>query len=169
MRSKDHFMAVLTHLQRMSYDIFSLLYRLMNRWYILHLGTVYTGSTLIEISEHMNFMKIFHAPFFVDYLSLVCHAAPIFLLTWRARSDEPCRYLEHVRKMHRKLSRSLWKKKFPLKNKVFSEYSNIILSVISFSFFELKFFSKAPKNFSVDLTKMFKMSARSAWPRFLGL
>ena len=65
----------------MSYDIFSLLYRLMNRWYILHLGTVYTGSTLIEISEHMNFMKIFHAPFFVDYLSLVCHAVPIFF--WR--------------------------------------------------------------------------------------
>ena len=67
-------------------------------------------TTLIEISEHMNFMKIFHIPFFVDYLSLVCHAAPIFLLMWRARSGEPCKYLEHVRKMHRKLSRSLWKK-----------------------------------------------------------
>ena len=115
MRSKDHIMAVLTHLQRMSYDIFSLLYRLMNRWYILHLGTVYTGSTLIKISEHMNFMKIFYTAFFVDYLSLVCHAAPIFLLTWRARSGGPCRYLEHVCKVHTKFSRGLWKRKVSAK------------------------------------------------------
>ena len=62
-RSKGHSMAVLTHFQRMSYDIFSLLYRPVIRCCILLLGTVYTGSELIEISEPINVMKIFLGSF----------------------------------------------------------------------------------------------------------
>ena len=63
MRLKDHNIAVLTHFQGMSYDIFSLLYRSVIRCCILLLGTVYTGSELIEISEPINVMKIFLGSF----------------------------------------------------------------------------------------------------------
>ena len=49
--------------------------------YILLLGTVYTGSTLIEISEHMNFMKFLMHFFFVDIVLLVWFAVPLYLLT----------------------------------------------------------------------------------------
>ena len=62
-RLKDHCMAVLTHFQRMPYDIFSLLYVLIFRCCILLLGTVYIGSELIEISEPINVVKIFLASF----------------------------------------------------------------------------------------------------------
>ena len=63
MHLKEHCMAVLTHFQQMSYDIFSLLYRPVIRCCILLLGTVYTGSELIEISEPINVMKIFLGSF----------------------------------------------------------------------------------------------------------
>ena len=61
-------MAVLTHFQQMSYDIFSLLYRSVIRCCILLLGTVYTGSELIEISEPINVMKIFLGSFCLYFL-----------------------------------------------------------------------------------------------------
>ena len=47
----------------MSYDIFSLLYGPVIRCCILLLGTVYTGSELIEISGPINVMRIFLAYF----------------------------------------------------------------------------------------------------------
>ena len=61
-RLKENCMAVLTHFQQMSYDIFSLLYIPIIRCCILLLGT-YIGSELIEISELINVMKIFLASF----------------------------------------------------------------------------------------------------------
>ena len=67
-RLKDHNIAVLTHFQRMSYDIFSLLYRSVSKCCILLLGTVYTGSELIEISEPINVMKIFLGSFCLYFL-----------------------------------------------------------------------------------------------------
>eukprot|EP00493_Phyllostaurus_siculus_P015461 UN15697 len=45
-RLKDHCMAVLTHFQRISYDIFSLLYIPIIRCCILLLGTFYIGSKI---------------------------------------------------------------------------------------------------------------------------
>ena len=60
-------MAVLTHFQPMSYDIFSLLYVLIFRCCILLLGTVYIGSELIEISEPINVMKICLASFLLIF------------------------------------------------------------------------------------------------------
>ena len=62
-RLKDHCIAVLTHFQQMLYDNFSLLYGPFIRCCILLLGTVYTGSELIEISEPINVVKIFLASF----------------------------------------------------------------------------------------------------------
>ena len=56
-------MAVLTHFQPMSYDIFSLLYVLIFRCCILLVGTVYIGSEWIEISEPINVVKTFLASF----------------------------------------------------------------------------------------------------------
>ena len=46
---------------------------------------------------------------------LVRRAVTIFLLTQRARLGGPFRYLEHVRKVHRKVSRGPWKKFQPKK------------------------------------------------------
>ena len=43
-------------------------------------------------------------------IRLVCRMVTIFLLTQRTRSDAPFRYLEHIRKVHRKFSRGPWKK-----------------------------------------------------------
>ena len=57
-------------------------------------------------------------------------AVTIFLLTQRSRLGEPFRYLEHVRKVHRKVSRGFSKKVFAQKNEVLSEYSILILSFI---------------------------------------
>ena len=143
-RSKDHVMAVLTHLQQMSYNTSSWFYTSASTRCFLYLMSLYIGSKPPEISEHMNFMKIFYVPFFVDILLLVCRAVPLFLLAHRCRSGGPCRYLEHVRQKLRKFSRDFWKKKsFNSKNEVLSKYSNHILSFISFSFFELKVFFKS--------------------------
>ena len=47
---------------------------------------------------------------------LVRRAVTIFLLTQKARLGGPLRYLEHVRKVHRKFSRRIWKKSFNSKN-----------------------------------------------------
>ena len=49
---------------------------------------------------------------------LVRRAVTIFLLTQRDRSGGPFRYIEHVRKANRKLSRGLWKKFQPKKRGV---------------------------------------------------
>ena len=51
-----------------------------------------------------------------DIIWLVCRGVTIFLLTQISRSGKPCRYVEHMRKVHRKVSRGLWKKTFNLKN-----------------------------------------------------
>ena len=71
----------------------------------------------------------------------------------RLRRNKLFRYLENDRKVHRKVSRGF--EKFSAKRvDVLSEYANPILSFISFSFFEMKVFSKTSKIFSLDFTNM---------------
>ena len=136
---KAHIIKVLTHFQRMSYDIFSLISRAVIRWCILLVGAVYIVSKLIEISEHMNFMKTSHAPLFVDILLLVCRTFPIFLLRQRSRSGGPCRYLTHLRKVHTKCSRGLWKRKVSAKKMRFCQ--NILNSSWASFLKNLNFFT----------------------------
>ena len=146
-RLKAHCMAVLTHLQRMSYDTSSWFYTSASTRCFLYLMSLYIGSKPPEISEHMNFMKIFYVPFFVDILLLVCRAVPLFLLTHRCRSGGPCRYLEHVRQKLRKFSRDLWKKRFQLKKwnfvKIFQPHFELHFFLI---FWAESFFQKLSEN-----------------------
>ena len=55
-----------------------------------------------------------------------------------------------------------FEKSFSPKNVVLSEYSNMILSFISYSFFGLKIFSKALTKFPIDFTNMFNVFERPA-------
>ena len=48
--------------------------------------------------------------FFTNIYWLVCRVVTIVLLTQRTRLGEPFRYLEHVRTVHSKFSRGVWKK-----------------------------------------------------------
>ena len=147
-RLKAHCMAVLTHLQRMSYDTSSWFYTSASTRCFLYLMSLYIGSKPPEISEHMNFMKIFYVPFFVDILLLVCRAVPLFLLAHRCRSGGPCRYLEHVRQKLRKFSRDLWKKRFQLKKwsfvKIFQPHFELHFFLI---FWAESFFKSSQKIF----------------------
>ena len=68
--------------------------------------------------------------FFCNIIWLKCRTGTIFLLAQRTTSSVLLRYLEHVRKAHRKFSRSTWKKSFTSKNEVLSEYSDMILNFI---------------------------------------
>ena len=47
---------------------------------------------------------------FCNIIGLVCRMVTIFLPTQRTRSGGPFKHLEHFRKVHRKISTSLWKK-----------------------------------------------------------
>ena len=71
--------------------------------------------------QNLNF---FHFSWHI--IRLVCRVVTIFLLTQNTRLGGPFKYLEHIRKVHRKFSRGLWKKSFSPKNGVLSEYSNLI-------------------------------------------
>ena len=55
-----------------------------------------------EVSENQVFLR-----FFANIFLLVCRMVTIFLLTQRARLSGPFKYLEHVRKVHKKASRGL--------------------------------------------------------------
>ena len=55
--------------------------------------------------QNLNF---FHFSWHI--IRLTCRTVTIFLLTQRSRLSEHFRYPEHVRKVHRKCSKSLWKK-----------------------------------------------------------
>ena len=59
----------------------------------------------------------------------MCRAVTTFLLAQRTIFEGPSRYLENVHKAHRIFCGGLWKK-FHLKNEIFSEYSNPIVSFI---------------------------------------
>ena len=78
-----------------------------------------------EVIKNRVFLR-----FFANIFLLVCHMIMIFLLTQKARLGGPFRYLEHIRKVHKKVSRGFSKKVFAQKNEVLSEYSNMILSFI---------------------------------------
>ena len=78
MRLKALYMAVLTHFQQKSYDISSWLYTSVIRNYFSYFPSVYIGSKLPEISEHMNFMKIFYGPFFGWYFVIGVSRGPAF-------------------------------------------------------------------------------------------
>ena len=68
----------------------------------------------------------------------MCRTVTNFLLTQRAMLRGPSRYLEHVRKVHRKFCRGLWKESFISKNEILH---NILSSLIlSFIFENPKFF-----------------------------
>ena len=82
MRLKAHYMAVLTHFQRRSYDISSWFYTSVIKKYFSHFPSVYIGSKFPEISEHMKFMKIFYAPFFRWYFAIGVSRGPAFFY-WR--------------------------------------------------------------------------------------
>ena len=56
---------------------------------------------------------------------------------------------------------------FSSKHEVLSEYSNLILSLISSLFLELNFFQNPRENFLWDFTSMFEVSEMFAWPRSL--
>ena len=75
--------------------------------------------------------------FFENLIGLSCVCD--FLLEQRARLGKPFRYIEHVRKVHRKVFRA-FEKSFNSKNEVLFDYmySNFILTFISSSFCELK-------------------------------
>ena len=92
-----------------------------------------------------NILTTFWASFFQNLNSfhfswhilwLVCRAVMLFLLAQRSKLCKLFRYLEHARKVHRKVSRGFWKKVCS-KNEVLSEYFNPILSFI---FENLNFF-----------------------------
>ena len=78
---------------------------------------------------------------------LVCRGVTIFFLTQISRSGKPCRYVEHMRKVHRKVSRGLWKKTFNLKNAKETQnvvqkfWQNLIFLVETF------FFQRSLENF----------------------
>ena len=64
LRRKKRCMAVLTHFERILYDIFSLLCRLMNWWHILLFETVYiafegTDSVLIKFMQEFDICSVF--------------------------------------------------------------------------------------------------------------
>ena len=136
-RLKDHRMAVLTHFQRMSYDIFSLLYRPVIRCCILLLGTVYTGSELIEISEPINVMKSFLGSFLFTF-SYWC-VKRLWFFYWR--NDWNQEYLSDTLnifvKCTEKFSGALENnKQFQLKPRTFARIFNPTFNCISPSFFK---------------------------------
>ena len=59
----------------------------------------------------------------------MCHTVTLFSLTQKAMLGDLPDTLEHILKVHRKVRRGI-SRKFHLKNRVFSEYSNSILSFI---------------------------------------
>ena len=65
----------------------------------------YSNLTLSFIFQNLNFFE-----FSWHIFRLVRRMVTIFLLTQRTRFGGPFKYLEHVRKVHRKFSTSLWKK-----------------------------------------------------------
>ena len=131
-------------------------------------------------AQNMRFCQNIPTPFWASFCQslnffhfswhriwLVCRVVTIFSLTQISRPGEHFRYLEHVRKVHRKFPRGLWKKfssrnKEEIKLKIRLEYSD------KTSCFELKILiSKPSSQFSVELTDMFEVSEMFAWPSYL--
>ena len=56
---------------------------------------------------------------------------------------------------------------FSSKHEVLSEYSNLILSLISSSFLELNFFQNPLANFLWEFTSIFEVYEMFAWPSYL--
>ena len=102
----------------------------------------------------MNFSRIFQPDFEVHFLKIStffvflerwfywCVMWSQFLLTQRNMSSGPLRYLEHVHKVYRKISKCLWKK-FQLQKWVLKAWSsksiwNILTKpyVLSWNFFQ---------------------------------
>ena len=126
---------------------------------------------ILKISWREKFLRIF-----VNIFWLVCRTVTNFLLTQRAMLRGPSRYLEHVRKVHRKFCRGLWKKSFSSKHKVLSEYSNLIFRFISFAlifwalvnFLLVRLFESLLEIFPWTLRICSKYNyERSAWPESL--
>ena len=71
------------------------------------MGVCQNIPTRFWASFFQNLQFFFH--FSWHKIWLVRRAVTIFLLTQRSRLGGPFRYLEHVRKVHKKFSRGLWK------------------------------------------------------------
>ena len=155
-------MAVLTHLQRMSYDTSSWFYTSASTRCFLYLMSLYIGSKPPEISEHMNFMKISHASFFVDILLLVWFAVPMFYWCKDLAQAELADILKMFIKYTKNFLEAFEKKKFQLKKwgfvRIFQPHCELQFFLI---FWAEIFFWKAPRQFSVYFTNIFKVSARS--------
>ena len=67
-------------------------------------------STTVVFREGDWFFFLKMKWFFTNIVWLVCRVVTIVLLTQRTRLGEPFRYLEHVRTVHSKFSRGVWKK-----------------------------------------------------------
>ena len=160
-RLKDHRMAVLTHFQRMSYDIFSLLYRPVIRCCILLLGTVYTGSELIEISEPINVIKIFLATFLFIF-SYWC-VGWLWFFYWLNNWNQE--YVSDTLNIFVKCTEK-FSEAFENNKQVSAETEKPCQNVVTpflMAFLPHVFdeCSQPPRIFSVDFTNMFKVSERS--------
>ena len=79
-----------------------------------------------KINLHKGGVNTPPLAFLRDIFWLKCRTSPIFSLTQRTMLGDPSRYLEHVRKAHRKFFTVLWNKSFASKYLVLLEYSEHI-------------------------------------------
>ena len=104
--------------------------------------------------KNLNF---FHFSWHI--IRLTYRMVTIFLLTQRSRLSGHSRYPEHVRKVHRKCSKGLWKK-VSAQNMRFCQ--NIPASFWASFFQNLNFF-----HFSWHIIRLTRVSGISAWPSSL--
>ena len=85
----------------------------------------YSNPILSFIFQNLNFFR-----FSCHIIRLVCRVVMIFLLTQSARLEEPFKYFENGRKVHRKVFKGIWKTSFSskpelkMKLKMVLEYSD---------------------------------------------